>query len=40
MLGKSSLYVFYITKGKGEVYISPIDGNIKIIKKLKKVEDK
>jgi len=40
MLGKNSLYVFYITKGKGEVYISPIDGNIKIIKKLKKVEDK
>ena len=36
MLGKNSLYVFYVTQGNGEVSISPIDGNIKVIKKLKK----
>ena len=36
MLGKNSLYVFYVTKGKGEVSISPIEGNIKAIKKLRK----
>lgn len=35
LLGKNSLYVFYITEGKGAVSISPIDGNIKVIKKLK-----
>ena len=38
MLGKNSLYVFYVTKGKGEVTVSPIDGNIKAIKKLKTVD--
>lgn len=36
MLGKNSLYVFYITKGQEEVSIAPIDGNIKLIKNLKK----
>ncbi len=36
MLGKNSLYVFYVTKGNEEISISPIDGNIKTIKKLKK----
>lgn len=36
MLGKNSLYIFYISKTKGELSISPIDGNIKTIKKLKK----
>lgn len=35
-IGKNSLYVFYVTKAKDEVSISPIDGNIKVIKKLKK----
>lgn len=35
MLGKNSLYVFYVIKGKDEVSIAPIDGNIKLIKKLK-----
>ncbi len=36
MLGKNSLYVFYITKGDKEVSIAPIDSNIKVIKSLKK----
>lgn len=36
MLGKNSLYVFYVTKGDKEVSIAPIDSNIKVIKKLKK----
>jgi uncharacterized membrane protein YbaN (DUF454 family) len=35
MLGKNSLYVFYVNKTKGNVLISTIDGNIKTIKKLK-----
>lgn len=35
MLGKNSLYVFYVTNGKEEVSIVPIDGNIKLIQKLK-----
>ncbi|WP_397362872.1 hypothetical protein [Olleya sp. R77988] len=35
MLGKNSLYVFYITKDEKEVAIAPIDGNIKLIKNLK-----
>ncbi|WGD34394.1 hypothetical protein [Olleya sp. YS] len=39
MLGKNSLYVFYITKGDQEVSIAPIDSNIKVIKKLKKEKD-
>jgi len=34
MLGKNSLYVFYITKSDKEVSIAPIDGNIKLIKKI------
>jgi len=36
MLGKNSLYVFYVTEDKGDVLISPIEGNIKTIKKMKK----
>lgn len=36
MLGKNSLYLFYVTKGQEEVSIAPIDGNIKLIKNLKK----
>ncbi|RAJ16271.1 hypothetical protein [Olleya aquimaris] len=36
MLGKNSLYIFYINKGDKEVSIAPIDSNIKLIKKLKK----
>jgi hypothetical protein len=35
MLGKNSLYVFYIAGGNEEVSIAPIDGNIKLIQKLK-----
>ncbi|WP_375238807.1 hypothetical protein [Aurantibacter sp.] len=35
MLGKNSLYVFYVNKTKGDILISPIDGNIKTIKKMK-----
>jgi len=34
-LGKNSLYVFYVTNSKEEVSVSPIEGNIKTIKKLK-----
>lgn len=34
MLGKNSLYVFYITDNSKEVSIAPIDGNIKLIKKI------
>ena len=33
MLGKNSLYVFYVLKDDKEVIISPIEGNIKMIKK-------
>ena len=36
MLGKNSLYVFYVLKDDKEVIISPIEGNIKMIKKFKK----
>lgn len=36
IVGKNSLYVFYITKEENGVLISPIDGNIKTIKKLPK----
>ncbi|AUC76723.1 hypothetical protein [Olleya sp. Bg11-27] len=36
MLGKNSLYVFYVIKGAPEVIIAPIEGNIKMIKNLKK----
>lgn len=39
MLGKNSLYVFFVTKNDKEITIAPIDGNIKLIKKLKKEED-
>ncbi|WP_299887857.1 hypothetical protein [uncultured Lacinutrix sp.] len=38
MLGKNSLYVFYVTQKEREVAIAPIDGNIKVIKKLKEKE--
>jgi len=38
MLGKNSLYVFYISKDKPVVSISPIDGNIKVIKVLEEKE--
>jgi len=34
LLGKNSLYVFYVTKPKGEILISPIDSNIETIKTL------
>ena len=34
ILGKNSLYVFYATKDNNEVQISPVEGNIKTIKKL------
>jgi len=34
MLGKNTLYVFYVTKSKEKVSIAPIDSNIKIIKKI------
>lgn len=36
MLGKNSLYVFYVTQEKREVVIAPIEGNIKKMSKLKK----
>ncbi len=35
MLGKNSLYVFYVTKENREVSITPIGENIKVIRKLK-----
>ena len=35
MLGKNSLYVFYVTKDTKEVSVSPIEGNIKTIQNLK-----
>ena len=35
VLGKNSLYVFYVTKNERKVAIAPIDGNIKVIKQLK-----
>ncbi len=35
MLGKNSLYVFYVTQEKREVSITPIGENIKVIRKLK-----
>jgi len=38
MLGKNSLYVFYIIKGDKEVSIVPIDSNVKRIKRLHKKE--
>ncbi|MBB3122831.1 hypothetical protein FHS04_000319 [Mesoflavibacter sabulilitoris] len=34
ILGKNSLYVFYATQDNKDVQISPIEGNIKVIKKL------
>ena len=34
IVGKNSLYVFYATKDNKEVQISPVEGNIKTIKKL------
>lgn len=37
MLGKNSLYVFYVLKDDPEVIIAPIDGNIKMIKNLEKL---
>lgn len=36
MLGKNSLYVFYVKENKRDVLISPIDGNIKVIRKISK----
>ena len=36
MLGKNSLYVFYVTKENSNVTIVPIDGNIKTIRKIDK----
>lgn len=36
IVGKNSLYVFYVKKGDKEVSVAPIDGNIKSIKRLKK----
>jgi len=39
MLGKNSLYVFYISKEKPVVSISPIDGNIKVIKLIENKEE-
>ena len=36
MLGKNSLYVFFVTKNEKQVKIAPIDGNIKLITNLKK----
>ena len=35
MLGKNSLYIFFVTKNEKEVKIAPIDGNIKLITNLK-----
>lgn len=35
IVGKNSLYVFYVNKGDKEVSVAPIEGNIKTIKKLK-----
>ncbi len=36
LLGKNSLYIFYVTTGVEEVSIAPIEGNIKLIQKLPK----
>lgn len=36
MLGKNSLYLFYVTEGQEEISIAPIDGNNKMIQNLKK----
>ena len=35
MLGKNSLYVFFVTKNDKNIKIAPIDGNINLIAKLK-----
>ena len=39
VLGKNSLYVFYVTKENLDVAIAPIEGNIKIIRKLNEEEE-
>ena len=36
MLGKNSLYIFYVEENEKEVLISPIEGNIKTIRKIAK----
>ena len=36
MLGKNSLYVFYVKENEKDILISPIEGTIKIIKIIKK----
>lgn len=36
MIGKNSLYVFYVTQEKREVICAPIESNIKMISKLNK----
>ena len=36
IVGKNSLYVFYLNAGDKEVSVAPIEGNIKSIKRLKK----
>ncbi|WP_299681853.1 hypothetical protein [uncultured Tenacibaculum sp.] len=35
IIGKNSLYIFYVTKEDTHVNIAPIDGNIKLIKEIK-----
>ncbi|CAL2093350.1 conserved membrane hypothetical protein [Tenacibaculum sp. 190524A05c] len=36
IVGKNSSYVFYVTKEEANINIVPIEGNIKLIKKIKK----
>jgi len=40
IIGKNSLYIFYVTKKETNINIVPIDSNIKLIKKLKKKDKK
>lgn len=40
MIGKNSSYIFYVTKNDTNINIVPIDGNIKLIKKIKKEDQK
>ena len=40
MLGKNSLYVFYVTQEEREVSITPIEEHIKVIRKLETKNEK
>jgi len=38
LIGSNSQYIFYVLENDNEVSISPIQGNVKTIKKLPKEE--